>query len=248
MCTDTFDSQYVGTEFGDSQSLQDVHVRPFIPLRRHVTGVVHAPPSPSPRVPTIQVATTPTQEQGTTRSSARDPDWEHRELRILVAAKKWEWETIDSSKDQQKKMMNKNGKWKRIATWCLNHGLTQTLRDHASCQKKWDKLYTMWKKVYDWDKNMPSGHVPYFHMTRGERKAKKLPLDMDMELFMEMVEWLPEKEEVEPRAGILMDTITINEELQDVANKGKEKQQGPDVAKEKQPIGIYFPIPFFYLL
>jgi hypothetical protein len=66
-----------------------------------------------------------------------------------------------------------------------------------------------------------------------------------MELFMEMVDWLLEKEEVEPRARVLMDTITINEELQQVANKGKEKQQGPDVAKEKQPIGKYFSISLF---
>jgi hypothetical protein len=57
---------------------------------------------------------------------------------------------------------------------------------------------------------MPSGHIPYFHISRWERE-KKLPLDMDMELFIDMVEWLLEKEEVEPRAGVLMDTITTNE-------------------------------------
>jgi hypothetical protein len=106
----TFDSDltYVGTEFGDSQfspsQLPTRSVpagRPFHPLKV---------PQASPLVFNAQATPTPTSQQATRGSTLNDQDCEHKELRIFVVAKNWEWETIDSGRDQQKKMMNRNGK------------------------------------------------------------------------------------------------------------------------------------------
>lgn len=104
----------------------------------------------------------------------------------------------------------------------------------------------LWKKVYDWERNIPSGHVSYFEMTRQERKKNSLPLDFSEQLFLEMVEWLPEKEEVEPKDGVLMDTITINQQIHQMQGKGKEKYQGAHTTKEAFLFGKFLPILFCF--
>lgn len=125
-------------------------------------------------------------------------DWSMREMKVLIAAKQFEHESVDFGGSMQVKMTSKKSKWEAIASFMFREGVCNPVRDSDACKKKWSHIYRDFKKVFDYEKLIPSGHKSYWELSTAERKEKKVPLNFSEELYRECEEWLPSRQEVNP--------------------------------------------------
>jgi hypothetical protein len=148
-------------------------------------------------------------------------EWTIQELLILIAAKRKEWDEVITGTSTQAKMKGRNHKWQTIAKYVKEMGVTDPIRDSTSCKKRWEKLQSDWKKIYDWEKTTPSGNPSWFDMEKDERREAQLPLSFQEELYEPIREWLPSREEVDPKEAVIMDAGRVNSQPDHVINLGE---------------------------
>ncbi|KAL3701916.1 hypothetical protein R1sor_019938 [Riccia sorocarpa] len=83
------------------------------------------------------------------------------------------------------KMVAEAEKWNKDADYILGDG-AEVKRTGDGCKKRWKNLYGEWKRIFDWEKKTPSGHVSYWEMTTDERVGLTLH-----EIFSKnfMIQW-----------------------------------------------------------
>jgi hypothetical protein len=115
--------------------------------------------------------------------------------------------------DEHGRFVRGGRKWDKILKWCQDNGMNWHLRDASQCKKKWEAFTYQWKKIYDYECNIPSGHVSYWAMSPRERRAKEFPLNFSRKLYDIMMLWYPDKEEVNPKDCRLLNSLQVNNQF-----------------------------------
>jgi hypothetical protein len=108
-----------------------------------------------------------------------------------------------------RRMSSASQRWDEISNELKMQGVNQT---DDQCKSKWERLVTDFKKVFDYQKDKPSGRPQYFALTCKERKRLNLPPSFDEEIYNLMECWLPNQQAVNPDRRNLMDSSNVEEE------------------------------------
>ncbi|CAM6088621.1 unnamed protein product [Calypogeia fissa] len=128
--------------------------------------------------------------------------WKSSDLLVLIAAKKFEFERLSSYKSRDK-TKSAGLRWKEVEGFCRLNGVN---RKAGQCRKRWEKLMTDFKKVYDYQKKIPEGQPGYFEMSSEEWKMRKLPLNFLLEWYRAMEAWIPNQRSSHPDPNQIMDS------------------------------------------
>ncbi|KNA18465.1 hypothetical protein SOVF_070530 [Spinacia oleracea] len=126
----------------------------------------------------------------------RKGNWTMEETMILIEAKKKDDErrklhrskqsitsistSISSSSSSSSKPITEL-RWKWVEEYCWGKGC---FRSQNQCNDKWDNLMRDYKKVRDYQKNLPADHLKsYWNMDKLERKDKGLPTNMLPQIY-----------------------------------------------------------------
>jgi hypothetical protein len=152
--------------------------------------------------------------------------WGVTEVSMLIGFKRGEKER-QLLGGQREKMKTASQRWAQIREDFAKNGVERTSQQVKS---KWEKLTTDWKKVYDYQRNKPSGQPGYFEMESDQKKDFNLPAQFDQEIFNLLECWYPEQRAVNPDRANLMDSCTIHQEgIPDVVNI--QHSQSDDVSE-----------------
>ncbi|CAM6118501.1 unnamed protein product [Calypogeia fissa] len=164
-------------------------------------------------MPSSVLCTTDQDKPELERGSMTKPEqlarWATRELLVLIAAKRYQAEqsTLDPSRER---MRTAEARWKEVEDICRKDGVN---KKWEQCKKRWERLFTDFKKVYDYQKQIPAGHDGYFEMTRKERKDKRLPSLFADEWYQAMEAWVPRNKSAHPDPQQVVDSTTIEESI-----------------------------------
>eukprot|EP01018_Ginkgo_biloba_P031113 Gb_21344 [translate_table: standard] len=79
---------------------------------------------------------------------------------------------MQSTGGVMKKTLSAMEKWRVVEKYCSKNGV---IRIPNQCQNRWEHIQPDYKRIRDYDNNIPSSHDRYWNMTSGERIVKKLP-------------------------------------------------------------------------
>ncbi|GLJ25545.1 hypothetical protein SUGI_0489220 [Cryptomeria japonica] len=95
--------------------------------------------------------------------------WSIVDTMVLMEAKRIEKET-QSNSGAMRKTLNFTKKSKIIQEYCFSHGVASTKNQ---CRDRWEHLQPEYKKITNYENNIPLGHDNYWNMTSQERIEKK---------------------------------------------------------------------------
>ncbi|GLJ35335.1 hypothetical protein SUGI_0710800 [Cryptomeria japonica] len=133
-------------------------------------------------IPTNEVEVTknqcnePLQTTPQTKSRVR---WSIANMMVLIEAKRIERET-QSSGSATRKALSSTEKWKIIQEYYSSHGVPRTTNQ---CRDHWEHIQPNYKRIRDYEHNIPFGHDSYSNMTSRERIGKILPTKFVAELY-----------------------------------------------------------------
>lgn len=115
------------------------------------------------------------------------PEWKVPDLKILIAAKKNEFQSN----------IRGTQPWRgnQVANFLLAKGVRHPIRDEQSCQEMWRILARDWWDIYDYNRMRPRNSKSYFDMSISERQHNpvlRTPEEFPQELYDDMLKWLPE--------------------------------------------------------
>lgn len=116
-------------------------------------------------------------QQGNSEKRKRSRNWDHREMVLLVQAKKEEWESHENGRNSER-FKSSSDKWQRVVQHLIANGISD--RDIDQCRGKWDNLLSDYKLIKDWQK---AEGTQYLSMSRETKKKNKLPYCFDTELM-----------------------------------------------------------------
>ena len=101
----------------------------------------------------------------TPRRTYSSKQWRINEMLILVNAK--QWDIVVHGKNASKKIQMESSVecYKKIEEHVWENGVH---RSRQQCQDKWKQLSADFKKLYDYQKHIPSGKISYWEMTSQE--------------------------------------------------------------------------------
>eukprot|EP01018_Ginkgo_biloba_P026763 Gb_39524 [translate_table: standard] len=105
------------------------------------------------------------------------PRWTLTEMLVLVR-EKW---AIEYEIQRSPSAIHVNGasdKWNIISNRCTT---SQVLRTAGQCRKKWESLWSDYKKIKDWEVHHRT--EPYWNLSHQAKKQHKLPFYLERELF-----------------------------------------------------------------
>ncbi|CAM6088520.1 unnamed protein product [Calypogeia fissa] len=140
---------------------------------------------------------------GAALKDAQQARWKTSDLLVLIAAKRFEAERATFGKLRDKLRLAEH-RWKEVEEFCGREGVH---RKAGQCKKRWEKLMTDFKKVYDYQKQISSGQLGYFEQNSDERKKRKLPLSFLHEWYEAMVVWVPNHRTTNLDPDHIMDNI-----------------------------------------
>eukprot|EP01018_Ginkgo_biloba_P013434 Gb_40606 [translate_table: standard] len=97
-------------------------------------------------------------------------------------------------------------KWRDVKKYCSKNGFIRTL---IQCRDRWEHIQPDYKRIRDYENNIPSSHYSYWNMTSGERISKKLPSNYIEEIFEAMEKSFGYDRAINP-GDITVDTSTTN--------------------------------------
>ncbi|GAQ78154.1 hypothetical protein KFL_000080600 [Klebsormidium nitens] len=123
--------------------------------------------------------------------------WGVYDVEMLNAQLKEHEEMLrDKSTGIKYRSMSAAEKFERIAER-LSKLDPPVIRTPSQVEDKWDRLAADFRKVFDWDKNTPSGKPAYWDMPPDQKKEYRLPPAFSKQLFDSMF-WLKERASVDP--------------------------------------------------
>ncbi|GLJ17703.1 hypothetical protein SUGI_0308920 [Cryptomeria japonica] len=129
-------------------------------------------------VPTSEVEVTKNQSHVPSQEKSR-VCWSIANTMVLIEAKQTERET-QSSGGVMRRALNSTEKWKIIQEYCSAHGVHHTANQ---CWDRWEHIQPDYKRIRDYEHNIPSGHDSFWNTTSRERIEKKLPTKFIFELY-----------------------------------------------------------------
>jgi len=91
-------------------------------------------------------------------------------------------------------------RWTLIEDMVWDEGV---YRSAQQCKVKWEKLTGEFRKVLDYEKNIPPGRDSYWHITSVDRKDAKLPPNFHKSLYDALMQWYGRSRAVNPGNLIL---------------------------------------------
>ncbi|KAJ7520269.1 hypothetical protein O6H91_20G075500 [Diphasiastrum complanatum] len=107
----------------------------------------------------------------------RQGAWSEAESKILYDAKKREKEFLSGL---NKKSISADEKWKAIGEFCWSHGVQ---RSKEQCKFKWENSLPEYRRVKAFEKERSPGTKSYFEMEKKEKRAWRLPRNLNKELY-----------------------------------------------------------------
>ena len=105
--------------------------------------------------------------------------WSHAEVMALFDAKKTEADRSDIEMPGKKVKFSQE-RWDCVAEFVKIKGCTKSA---AQCKDKWEKIWPMFRKIFDWEKQVSSGKPSYWTMLGDEREREGFPRGFDKELY-----------------------------------------------------------------
>ena len=135
--------------------------------------------------------------------------WSNDELLVLCTANK-EWSKISGLNSTNRHFLHQMAtqKWINLLDHFFELGIN---RSANQCNDKWDQTRVDFEKVYDYEKNVPSGNPSFWSYPEGEAKRLfKLKTIMKREVYDHIISWLPKtSHDVAPEN--LMDRTMLND-------------------------------------
>ena len=136
--------------------------------------------------------------------------WSLAHTLCLCHAKRLDFEKYGPTQTQRLQMTTAPKRWKAMADDLWKKGVH---RNEQQIQDKWEQLSPDFKKVYDYEKKIPSGQKNYFAMSPLEKKnhVRRFPrAPLDESVYLALLEWYPSiSNAVEPR-NLPLDTSTMS--------------------------------------
>ncbi|KAG6546920.1 hypothetical protein Mapa_011536 [Marchantia paleacea] len=130
--------------------------------------------------------------------------WTVPEVMVLQAAKREDFER-HSKGGLKEKHKTAQERWLWIEDICWSHAIH---RSAQQCQDKWESLVPEFKKVLDYERNLPIGQKSYWLMIPEERKkTPKLPPNLPKEVFSALFEWYLKSKTID-QGDLLVDNST----------------------------------------
>lgn len=124
-------------------------------------------------------------------------NWSLHECIILQDAKR---------RDHDRQANGGASKRRGVCRWTLIEDMVWdegVYRSAQQCKVKWEKLTGEFRKVLDYEKNIPPGRDSYWHITSVDRKDAKLPPNFHKSLYDALMQWYGRSRAVNPGNLIL---------------------------------------------
>eukprot|EP00250_Pteridium_aquilinum_P000782 c10949_g1_i1 orf=1007-2272(-) len=105
--------------------------------------------------------------------------WSHGEVMALFDAKKAEADRFDVEMPG-KKIKYSSERWDEVAAFVKTKGCTKLA---SQCKDKWEKIWPAFRKIFDWEKQIPVGKASFWTMLGDEREQEGFPRGFDKELY-----------------------------------------------------------------
>ncbi|CAM6104384.1 unnamed protein product [Calypogeia fissa] len=128
----------------------------------------------------------PAQQQGETGKRKSRVNWVERELLVLQAARREDMQRYALGGSKAKKQKTGDQRWKAITEACLSAGVERTA---AQCKDKWESLHAEWKRIYDYENDIPPMSESYWNLTNKQRKTQRLPTSFFNSVYHSMAAW-----------------------------------------------------------
>ncbi|KAG6548692.1 hypothetical protein Mapa_009847 [Marchantia paleacea] len=148
-------------------------------------------------------------------------NWTPAEMVILQAARREDFDRQNKGGLKEKKKTAVE-RWQWIEDYCWAQGV---LKSAQQCQDKWELLASEFKKVNDYEKNIPSGQRSYWEMLGDERKKHRLPRNFYKEVFQALTEWYNKSKAADP-GELAVDTSTPAPVLRIACSYGSDAGAG----------------------
>ncbi|KAI5061791.1 hypothetical protein GOP47_0022330 [Adiantum capillus-veneris] len=163
--------------------------------------------------------------------------WSHGEVMALFDAKKAEADRFDVEMPG-KKIKYSSERWDEVAAFVKTRGCTKLA---SQCKDKWEKIWPAFRKIFDWEKQIPVGKASFWTMLGDEREQEGFPRGFDKELYDAMAARFGYIKPID-LASIVVDSS--NEDSVDVANFGNDSafnepevfEDGPSVVDDLAPV------------
>ena len=93
--------------------------------------------------------------------------WSLSDYLVFIACKQIDFFVYTDTNNRRTLMTTSSERWSKLEE---NMVTRSVIRSKSQCQEKWKILANDFKKVYDYQKNIPSGQKTYFQMDILERK------------------------------------------------------------------------------
>lgn len=140
--------------------------------------------------------------------SSNSTQWSSVDLQILIGLKQQEFERALHDHPRER-MRIADQRWANIEAGMRRANIN---RKAPLIRKKCEKLMTDFKKVFDYQQNIPSVLVGYYEMGSDLRKEYHLSPQFDHEAYNAMESWVPNHRAMFPRLGQISDSDDIQEE------------------------------------
>ncbi|BBM97103.1 protein MpTRIHELIX25 [Marchantia polymorpha subsp. ruderalis] len=175
-------------------------------------------------------------------------NWTLTELQVLQTAKREDQEK-QLKADPKEKHKSAAERWQWIEDYCWDQRVE---RSAQQCRDRWERMSADFKKVGDFEKQVPRGGTSYWQMTIDDRKTKKLPSNFQQEIFHALGEWFVRSRAVDPN-DIVIDTsvpspLQVNNACVNLVSNGdnssseegeSDPQDGPTTCKKRKlPPGV----------
>eukprot|EP01018_Ginkgo_biloba_P003625 Gb_16326 [translate_table: standard] len=170
------------------------------------TNIMHSDflDNQSTKVP--QASTNLTKGQGSSSQQwGNRARWSVAETLILIDAKRREKDLYNTS-GVMRKTKSSSEKWQDISNYCQANALEWTA---TQCKDRWGHIQPDYKKINDYERNIPSGHDSYWQMTSIDRTLKKLPSKYNEDIFQAMENNFGQDRTINP-GNLVEDTSTTD--------------------------------------
>eukprot|EP01018_Ginkgo_biloba_P023653 Gb_13948 [translate_table: standard] len=131
--------------------------------------------------------------------------WSVAKTLILIDAKRREKDLYNTS-GVMRKTKSSSEKWQDISIYYQANALERTA---TQCKDRWEHIQPDYKKINDYERNIPSGHDSYWQMTSVDRTLKKLPSKYNEDIFQAMENNFGQDRTINP-GNLVEDTSTID--------------------------------------
>ena len=128
-------------------------------------------------------------------------------LVLCTAYQEWSERSGPSSTNRHLLHQTATEKWISLSDRCFELGIN---RSANQCNNKWNQTRADFKKVYDYEKEVPSGKPSFWSYPKGEvKRLFKLKTIMKREVYDHINSWLP-KASCDVAPENVMDTTMLN--------------------------------------